>query len=144
MIQDQPRLLFSPGPEDVEDVQAAPGLFSTADPARWAKVDEVIRRLSAGPDRNWRGLAAEELGVNPGVIAYRAEILHITWAGEGSRKKRNPKGVKMRSCLKCDRSFMSTGINNRKCPQCRTADAEILDIGNGHAGRRVNRANGGD
>lgn len=37
------------------------------------------------------------------------------------RKKRKTK----RTCLRCDRDFMSDGIYNRICPNCRESNANI-------------------
>ena len=37
------------------------------------------------------------------------------------RKKRKSKRV----CLRCDREFMSEGIYNRICPNCRESNANI-------------------
>lgn len=37
------------------------------------------------------------------------------------RKKRKTKRV----CLRCDREFMSEGIYNRICPNCRESNANI-------------------
>jgi Zn finger protein HypA/HybF involved in hydrogenase expression len=42
------------------------------------------------------------------------------------RKKRKTKRV----CLRCDREFMSDGIYNRICPNCRESNANIAMYSN--------------
>ena len=39
-------------------------------------------------------------------------------------KRRKKKKIK-RVCLRCDREFMSDGIYNRICPNCRESNANI-------------------
>jgi len=41
---------------------------------------------------------------------------------------KNPvkKSEKLRVCLSCDKSFMSTGIGNRLCPSCSSKNENVL------------------
>lgn len=40
--------------------------------------------------------------------------------------KRRKKKKDKRVCLRCDREFMSEGIYNRICPNCRESNANIV------------------
>lgn len=42
----------------------------------------------------------------------------------GRRKRKLTK----RSCLRCDRDFMSDGIHNRVCPNCRDSNKNFADM----------------
>jgi hypothetical protein len=56
------------------------------------------------------------------------------------RSHRMPKKSK-HICLRCDREFMSGGIWNRICPNCRVSNESIVDINHRDLrGNRIKRA----
>ena len=114
-----------------------PTIFFADD--RWAEIDAVMRRCAKDKDRYWRKAAAEELGIELKVVCNRASQLGLVWTGG---KKKRKKKFDSRTCLKCDRDFMSEGIYNRICPNCREGNSYIVDANMGDKGRWVRHRGG--
>jgi hypothetical protein len=111
----------------------------------WTAIDAALMLYAAGPDRHWRARAARELGISLGMVSTRCTALGIVWAGhtkKARRQGRPPVKKRRRICLRCDREFISAGVYNRICPNCRAINTGVVDPMDGTFGRRVKHGQG--
>lgn len=83
----------------------------------------------------------DERGLNGGVILRRAAELGLSealirqvkgvaadLAGERPGRRAPPPSLGARTCLCCDRVFLSAGPGNRLCMRCRGGDAGLAQL----------------
>jgi len=113
-----------------------------ADPAM--RDDPVLdRRIIEGMLHDRRALLEQlgKEGIKPSVIMRRAADLGLSeayirqvqgvaadLAGERPGNKRTPTTLGARTCLSCDRVFLSAGPGNRLCMRCRGGDAGLAQL----------------
>jgi hypothetical protein len=125
---------------DEFDEEAAPG----SDNSLMFKDDPVLdRRIIEGMLRDRKALV-EELareGWTSAAVMRRAADLGFSeafirqvqgvaadLAGERPGAKKTPTALGARTCLSCDRVFLSSGPGNRLCMRCRGGDAGLAQL----------------
>lgn len=83
---------------------------------------EIDRRIIDGYIGGWRAMIeelAQEEGIAPEAIARRGECLGMTKDSLEGGDPGGRRGAAARECLRCERTFLSFGIQNRLCRRCR-------------------------
>ena len=70
---------------------------------------------------------AAELGLSEAVLR-QVKGVAADLAGERPGRRKPPSALGARSCLSCDRIFLSTGRGNRLCMRCRSGDAGLAAL----------------
>ena len=70
---------------------------------------------------------AAELGLSEALIR-QVKGVAADLAGERPGRKNTPETLGARTCLCCDRVFLSTGPGNRLCMRCRGGDAGLAQL----------------
>ena len=70
---------------------------------------------------------AAELGLSEALIRQVRGVA-ADLAGERPGRKSTPPTLGARTCLSCDRVFLSTGPGNRLCMRCRGGDAGLAQL----------------
>ena len=104
---------------------------------------QIDRRIIEGMLGDCDALMAEMslLGINKNAVLRRAAELGLSealirqvrgvaadLAGERPGRKSTPTSLGARTCLCCDRVFLSTGPANRLCMRCRGGDAGLAAL----------------
>jgi hypothetical protein len=104
---------------------------------------ELDRRIIEGMLRDRKALLDDlaKEGMGQGVVLRRAAELGLSeallrqvkgvaadLAGERPGRRPMPSSLGARTCLSCDRVFLSTGPGNRLCMRCRGGDAGLAQL----------------
>ncbi len=104
---------------------------------------ELDRRIIEGMLHDRKALLEElgKQGLQPATILRRAAELGLSeallrqvkgvaadLAGERPGRRVTPTSLGARTCLSCDRVFLSTGPGNRLCMRCRGGDAGLAQF----------------
>jgi hypothetical protein len=132
--------LASPDSEPLDDIEDAAMLND--DPA--TRYDPRLdRRIIEGMLHDRKSLMDDlaEEGIKAAVVMRRAADLGLSeayirqvqgvaadLAGERPGHKRTPTTLGARTCLSCDRVFLSAGPGNRLCMRCRGGDAGLAQL----------------
>ncbi|MBI5510788.1 MAG: hypothetical protein HY903_18665 [Deltaproteobacteria bacterium] len=129
-------------PEDLESEENVDGIVQDDDPA--TRHDPLLdRRIIEGMLHDRRVLLDDmaKQGIKAAVVMRRAADLGLSeayirqvqgvaadLAGERPGHKRTPTTLGARTCLSCDRVFLSAGPGNRLCMRCRGGDAGLAQL----------------
>jgi len=70
---------------------------------------------------------AGELGLSEALLR-QVKGVAADLAGERPGRRTTPTALGARTCLSCDRVFLSTGPGNRLCMRCRSGDAGLAAL----------------
>lgn len=121
------------------------GHAQSADPAARAFRDDarIDRRIIEGMLRNRENFISEmeQEGFSQSAVLRRAAELGLSealirqvkgvaadLAGERPGRRPAPSSLGARTCLSCDRVFLSSGPGNRLCMRCRGGDAGLAQL----------------
>ena len=123
-------------------VAAAPAGNNSSDPSL-RDDPKLDRRIIEGMLHDREGLMAEmkDKGISNTIVLRRAAELGLSealirqvrgvaadLAGERAERKLPIAALGARTCLSCDRIFLSAGPGNRLCMRCRTGDAGLAQL----------------
>lgn len=86
---------------------------------------EEMAELGYGPDAVMR--RAADLGLSEAYLRH-VQTVAADLAGDRPGARRIPSHLRARTCLSCERVFLSSGPGNRICPRCRGADAGLAQL----------------
>lgn len=129
--------------ETTAEATASPSLVGEKDAALFqdnARLDRhVIDGMLHDRDRFLRSM--QEQGYTPAAVLRRASELGLSealirqvkgvaadLAGERPGRRAAPSSLGARTCLSCDRVFLSSGPGNRLCMRCRGGDAGLAQL----------------
>lgn len=70
---------------------------------------------------------AADLGLSEAYLRH-VQTVAADLAGDRPGSRRLPGTLRARTCLSCERVFLSGGPGNRICPRCRGADAGLAQL----------------
>lgn len=70
---------------------------------------------------------AADLGLSEAYLRH-VQTVAADLAGDRPGARRIPSHLRARTCLSCERVFLSSGPGNRICPRCRGADAGLAQL----------------
>lgn len=70
---------------------------------------------------------AADLGLSEAYLRH-VQTVAADLAGDRPGARRVPSHLRARTCLSCERVFLSSGPGNRICPRCRGADAGLAQL----------------
>ena len=109
----------------------------------FAENPRLDRKIIEGmlQDRETLMVEMKDKGFNEGLVLRRAAELGLSeallrqvkgvaadLAGERPGRRSAPDALGARTCLSCDRVFLSTGPGNRLCMRCRGGDAGLAAL----------------
>ena len=128
--------------EDPEDAEVE--VLDDVDPKSQLKDDPILdRRIIEGMLHDRKALLEElaKEGMTQAQVLRRAAELGLSeallrqvkgvaadLAGERPGRRPMPSSLGARTCLSCDRVFLSTGPGNRLCMRCRGGDAGLAQF----------------
>ena len=91
--------------------------------------DSTIQSIREQYDVSEAGVLrrASELGLSEAMLRH-AKGVAADLAGDPSTKRLGKHQMAARSCLSCDRVFLSTGPGNRLCSRCRGVSAGLASL----------------
>lgn len=135
---------FAGGDEDLSDDVESLEVVASDDGGKPIKEDPALDRRIIEGMLNDRQTLLEDLakeGMTQGMVLRRAAELGLSeallrqvkgvaadLAGERPGRKPAPSSLGARTCLSCDRVFLSTGPGNRLCMRCRGGDAGLAQF----------------